>query len=114
MIFVMLVQSGRNLILFTQYQINKETIASSFCENKAKPVMQCEGKCYLAKKIQAQEEKEKQFPGIFKGMEDILLFFSFELVSLELLPGSATDNHFASIFQPVFSAPLKGIFQPPR
>ena len=33
------------------YNTNKTYIASTFCENKAKPMMHCDGKCYLKKQL---------------------------------------------------------------
>lgn len=33
------------------YQFNQEEIATAHCENKARPAMHCNGKCYLAKQL---------------------------------------------------------------
>lgn len=49
------------LFMRAGYELNKDYIAKVLCENKAKPKMQCNGKCYLAKKIkQAEEGEQKQ------------------------------------------------------
>lgn len=42
------------------YQINKEYITRVLCENRDKPQLHCDGHCYLAKKLKAQEEKQDQ------------------------------------------------------
>lgn len=38
-------------IFLMQYSLNKNFIAENLCENKAKPEMHCNGKCYLSKKL---------------------------------------------------------------
>lgn len=40
------------------YRINKDYITRVLCENRDKPQLHCEGHCYLAKKLKAQEEKK--------------------------------------------------------
>ena len=45
--------------IYAGFEANKKFIAASLCENKAKPKMHCNGKCYLAKKVKQAEEKEK-------------------------------------------------------
>ena len=48
-------------MMFTGYQLNKKYITAAFCVNVSKPELQCNGKCYLMKKLkQAQEKEQKQ------------------------------------------------------
>ena len=42
------------------YEINKGFISKYLCENKDKPVLQCEGKCYLMKKLKQAADNEEQ------------------------------------------------------
>ncbi|MBA4853416.1 hypothetical protein [Emticicia sp. BO119] len=42
------------------YELRKDFIIKNYCVNKNKPELHCDGKCFLAKKIQAQTEKEEQ------------------------------------------------------
>ena len=44
-----------------QYELNKEYITRTFCENKDKPKMHCNGKCHMAKMLK-QEEKNNNLP----------------------------------------------------
>lgn len=41
------------------FKVNQEQIIAEKCENKAIPMMHCNGKCYLAKQLQKLEEKEQ-------------------------------------------------------
>jgi hypothetical protein len=46
-------------VIFLDYQFNKSYIIQNYCINKNRPQLHCDGKCYLAKKIQATQEKEE-------------------------------------------------------
>jgi hypothetical protein len=35
------------------YQLNKTYVAQTLCENKARPELKCDGKCYLKKNVKA-------------------------------------------------------------
>lgn len=48
------------LFIYAQFKANQGYIATSLCENRDKPQLHCEGKCYLMKKLKDAEEKEKQ------------------------------------------------------
>lgn len=52
---------NRVVIVFGFYA-NQTVIAATLCENKDKPLLKCEGKCLLAKKLKAQDKKEEQNP----------------------------------------------------
>lgn len=43
------------------YYLDSDAYAKN-CENKAKPLLKCKGKCQLTKKIQQEEKKEQQQP----------------------------------------------------
>jgi len=47
------------LFIYAGYEINKSYVANNLCENRDKPWLHCNGKCYLMKKIKQAEEKEK-------------------------------------------------------
>ncbi len=45
--------------IYAGFELNTKYIAAKLCENIDKPMLNCKGKCYLAKKIKEAEEKEK-------------------------------------------------------
>ncbi|WP_207428741.1 hypothetical protein [Pedobacter sp. SYSU D00535] len=49
--------------IYAGFAINKDYIANTLCVNKAKPKINCKGKCYLSKKLKQAEEKEKNTEG---------------------------------------------------
>jgi hypothetical protein len=42
------------------YKIDQNRIAQEKCENKARPKLKCNGKCYLAKQLKKLEAEEKK------------------------------------------------------
>jgi len=61
-IFTLVSKLGFQLVYEVYYQFNVKEITATFCENKAKPKLHCNGKCHLAKKMAAAEgetNKEK-------------------------------------------------------
>lgn len=42
------------------YKIDQNRIAQENCENKARPKLKCNGKCYLAKQLKKLEAEEKK------------------------------------------------------
>lgn len=46
--------------VYAGFELNKAYIAKELCENRSRPAMHCNGKCYLMKKLRAAEEKEKE------------------------------------------------------
>ncbi|MDB5015291.1 MAG: hypothetical protein JWQ84_123 [Mucilaginibacter sp.] len=45
--------------IYAGFELNKNYIATKLCENRDKPWLHCNGKCYFIKKIRQAEEKEK-------------------------------------------------------
>lgn len=47
------------LFIYAGYQVNQKYIAAKLCENRDKPWLNCNGRCYLMKKIKQAEDKER-------------------------------------------------------
>ena len=100
------------LYFYAGYELNKNYIASVLCENKEKPKLQCNGKCYLAKKIKQAEKSEQK-----QEQNSSRRFFSDHFL--------ITGNHFKSfirrlaIYNPgearwYFSYQGNPVFHPPK
>lgn len=55
--------------LITFYQLNKDYISKELCENKDKPKMHCEGKCFLKKNLDLADKAEQKSKEIIKQVE---------------------------------------------
>ena len=45
-----------------EYLMNYDYIVNVLCENKDKPALKCNGKCYLAKMLAKEQKKEQKNP----------------------------------------------------
>ena len=49
----------KSLLPVVEYVVNYEYISKVLCVNKAKPELQCNGKCHLMKELAKASENEK-------------------------------------------------------
>lgn len=54
--------SFNQAVIVLDYYANRTAFAKA-CENKARPMMHCNGKCQMMKKLKEQEKKDEQNPG---------------------------------------------------
>src|ERR1700744_3502464 len=45
--------------IYAGFELNKKYIIANLCENRNRPWLHCNGKCYFMKKIKQAEQKEK-------------------------------------------------------
>lgn len=96
------------LFVYAEFKSNQRYIAETLCENKDKPQLNCEGKCYLMKKLKDAEEKEKQQEKQAQKKVAHDLFFSSELraVILEVLLPRAEKPKPSNFDLPQFDAEI--------
>ena len=96
-----------------EYQVNKDFIAKNLCINRAKPSCCCQGKCYLNKKMAADEsqqqapdkgggQRQESIPQIFE-QENILpqpVYTELRLTHSTRYITPSTEDHSLSQFQP--------------
>lgn len=98
------------------YQVNKDYIARVLCENRNKPELHCDGKCYLAKKLKAQQDKHDQETARhLRGLPTIHLFCS-AVWAFSFLPrvSDLSIRPLALYLLIGYKTALTSIFQPPR
>lgn len=93
-----------------EYVVNQDYIAEYLCVNKDKPMLNCNGKCYLSKMLQEeQDEKKQNLPSINMkeypiGFVDILFCdFTPQTLENDQLPeftSSKPRQFTASVFRP--------------
>jgi hypothetical protein len=98
------------------FEMNKTYIISSLCENKARPELMCNGKCFLNKKLKEADDNEKK-QSQKSEQKNIDLFSTGPLDRLnmeicffpELISTSRFYYNFTYFFNNVYS-----IFRPPQ
>lgn len=72
LISLVLLQTFSREVLVMDFTLNRVTITARFCVNKARPQLHCDGKCYFAKKLKQQEERENKAPNPLKEQVEML------------------------------------------
>ncbi|MCA0234589.1 MAG: hypothetical protein LCH91_29310 [Bacteroidetes bacterium] len=91
-LFLLVLVSIKTLLVpfvYLDFELRKEYIVQQLCENRFKPELQCDGKCYLAKQLHkvaednASKEAQKHASFLKKIVEDTFeeLTFMVELPS---------------------------------
>lgn len=115
LVLIVLLQCSMKMAIVAYYQINKEFIASTLCENRAKPMLHCDGKCYLKKKIKAQESNESKLAGFLKQMPEVSYFPTPFDLSLPTQSYEVVAISFNSTYSFTYDSTSKSpIFQPPK
>lgn len=97
------------------YHANKDYIAKVLCENRAKPQLNCDGKCYLAKKLNAQQEQQdKATTERVQKTPDFQLFFQVDLPFCFQQAGAKSVADLPAYLLKVYASPQSNLFQPPR
>ena len=101
----------RTPLVYAYYLLDQEGFIEQLCENKDKPELQCNGKCYLSQMLKAAEtEEEKSIPVV--EWKELQLFQDSHRTFLPVLdtePGSPIS----SPVHPYAYAPVQRIFHPP-
>ncbi|MCE7065048.1 hypothetical protein [Dyadobacter sp. CY326] len=97
------------------YHINKDYITRVLCENRDKPQLHCDGHCFLAKKLRAQEEKkDKQTSERVQNLPSLQLFAS-PLASFNFLSNIVAQHQELNFpyNRAAYQAPLSIVVPPP-
>lgn len=109
-------------IIYFNWKINQELITQKYCVNKDKPMLHCDGKCYLMKKMNQLDLEEKQerqkfpFPTQkLKQVETPFLpaEFGFDVYSIKIatLKSKLHLLYWSNLYHYDFN---KNCFQPPQ
>ena len=71
----MSLQSFSQCTLIIGYYLNQSFIALNKCENRNKPEMHCNGKCFLAKQMK-KDATDQQSPAALKDIQPAQLYFN--------------------------------------
>ncbi len=113
-IAVFVLQIVAKFSILVNYAVNKEYIAKAFCENKAKPILHCNGKCHLKKQLEKQEKKEKPTSTSAKEKFEVTYFsetrslFNIQPIYFEV---KKIVGHYSSDFS---DQNIESVFHPPQ
>jgi len=109
---VIFVQTFSTYFIKVDFYLNQSYIAKNLCVNREKPMMHCNGKCYLSKKITEQEKKDNSPISKTERM-DIQLFFLPETLLLENTFSIILKRHYIIKEENPVSSFSTSTFHPP-
>jgi hypothetical protein len=97
-------------VIYIDYYVNPGVYAKN-CENKAHPVMHCNGKCQMMKKLHQEEKKDSEIPAERKSYNDEIIssktfcnytgYFAMKVKTIyNLMPGAYTAGMPRFCFHP--------------
>jgi hypothetical protein len=100
------------LYVYASFGLNQKYIAANLCENRSKPWLHCDGKCYLMKKVKQVQEREKSEE---RQTQKSLFQESFLLTATKLKFHTALLQIIVTPYHAVFSTINPGaVFRPPQ
>ena len=118
-----LLQSLQGFFTIVNWKMNQAELTAKYCVNKAKPMLKCNGKCYLAKQLKIQEEQEKtdfnkesknQVPK-FKKIKEGEIFNDIQAVEYTLTVQNNSNRKPTTSFSVEYSfEEISKCFQPPQ
>ncbi|GLU54418.1 hypothetical protein Dfri01_38790 [Dyadobacter frigoris] len=116
LITLMLVKAWVLPLLYLDFEIRRDYIVANLCVNRDKPILLCNGKCYLTKRVKDAREKEER-----QAENDYLSHLLYQVMDNRTLVFNALQNPFELRsfvqyqFNPSLTArnPASDIFHPP-
>lgn len=98
------------------FQLNKEYIARVLCENRDRPELHCDGKCYLAQRLKTQQEKQDQQTTERVQNTPVLQLYTQPFIQFDFQPlRTVLRTKTAFLYHLlIYSAPLADLLHPPR
>lgn len=100
--------------VFIEFKINQKYIAETRCENKDKPKLNCDGKCYLKTQLAKAESAPPDSPD-FRNIKDLSPFVVQKFTKAQtefFIHKESTQNGMECIFIPRRS--VGSVFHPPE
>ena len=98
--------------IVVDYYLNTAAYAK-YCENKAKPVLKCNGQCQMAKKILEKQKKEEQAPERKWDSKVQIIWFKVSFASVASYSTIPSHTYSPYLDPPKSWAYLGSIFHPP-
>lgn len=110
---------GARSLVILNWKINQDIITEKYCVNKDKPMMNCNGKCYLSKQLEnlelKEEQERKEYPNPQQKVESVNYSWIIDDLILNLPKNNTSEKKKLGDCHKVFiSTPhLLDFFHPP-
>ena len=102
--------------VFAGFELNKNYIAAKLCENRDKPWLHCNGKCYFVKKLKQDQENDRKEAARdnFSRLEISFFQEPFKLIFDQPTVTEDKNNPFAQYSYQYVNKYIEDIFRPPK
>ena len=113
-IFLLLVLALRTAMPILDYAVNYDYISTQLCENRARPELRCNGKCYIKKEILKSSENQnaKESKVQIKSI-DVLVVNEISEFKADFSVEKNVENNFQNCFNLRVKPFDESIFHPP-
>jgi hypothetical protein len=108
-----LLQTFSQVVIVAQFYANKDYIAKNLCENRNKPMMHCDGKCCLKKRLAKEGKNQAPSPTSQKSEQAVTLFYADNKFEITPFVAVAISNHYFNRNDLRTSAFHHSVFHPP-
>ncbi len=108
-----LLQNFNKIIIYVNFELNREFIAKTVCEKKEIRANKCNGSCHLKKQLAKEEKKEQSPTNPIKEKVEVQ-FFSETNSRTPFFYSSFTKILRSSYFFSLSEKHLHTVFQPPK
>lgn len=113
LVALVLLQTFSRELLVVDFTLNQATITARFCVNKARPQLHCDGRCYFAKKLKQQEDRESKSAGPLKERLEMLAAPFGRWQPQPTPPAVVEAPRYARLVPGRYAAPRRALLQPP-
>ncbi|MBD0298105.1 MAG: hypothetical protein ICV84_23410 [Flavisolibacter sp.] len=115
LILLLLTQTFSKLLIMAEYNLNRDYIAQNLCENKNKPMLHCNGKCQLTKKMAEDEKQNSSSQSGQTGKQKVVEVWlsNGQFASATDLFPDLIRNVFPDYSFPLSTPPSSSLFHPP-
>ena len=107
-------QTFNKVFIVVDYYVNTSSFAAH-CENKAKPLMKCNGKCQMMKELKKEADKDHQYPDRRgENKNEIVLDCNILFTTIQTLPLSIFKADYPFAKEDKVVKMQRRIFHPPN
>ena len=113
-IFLLLVLALRTAMPILDYAVNYDYISTQLCENRARPELRCNGKCYVKKEILkfSENQNAKESKVQIKSIDVFVVNENSEFIA-DFSVQKKIENNFQNCFNLRVKPFDESIFHPP-
>jgi hypothetical protein len=112
LLFALAFECFSELGILAYYQLNRDYIARMLCVNRDKPMMHCNGHCYLNKQLKENRQRENHGAADVQLKAELALFCSTEQHFSLLIPAGRITCFSRYLFK-AYASPVAAVFHPP-